>query len=224
LLGELDGIGVSLWAGEGIALVLVLACNLCSLVGTVGGRETSIGMVFGFGTIIADEMICALGRHVDDWIEYGSSCKASFRSLLGSSRVFNCWFWVRRGRRRRCRKRLKSIWWELRGYGGRDMFERVWGEMWWSRCRGAGRSLQRFEVALDGATLGFLDSRRKIDRRRLFNASFLAWRLFWVLVDALWVGLECRWPGKIVVNLRKLTFSLTVNTNLPLPEDGAMMR
>jgi hypothetical protein len=45
--------------------------------------------------------------------------------------------------------------------------------------------LQRFEVALDGATLDFLDSGRKSDRRRLFNASFLAWRLFWVLVDAL---------------------------------------
>ena len=66
LLGELDGIGVSLWAGEGIALVLVLASNLCSLVGIVGGRETSIGMVFGFGTIIADEVICALRRHVND--------------------------------------------------------------------------------------------------------------------------------------------------------------
>ena len=56
--------------------------------------------------------------------------------------------------------------------------------------------LQRFEIALNCATFRFLDLRRRFETSRLFNALFLAWRLFCAVVDALGIGLEGRCPAK----------------------------
>jgi hypothetical protein len=64
------------------------------------------------------------------------------------------------------------------------------------RDRATRGRLQRFEVVLNCTTFRFLGLRRSFETSRLFNALFLAWRLFCAVVDALGVGLEGQRPAK----------------------------